>query len=115
MWLQYILNTALLIEDLLRVGKQLVLPTLLRGLDETKWRAKVGSIQLLGAMAFCAPKQLAAALPKIVPALADCLNETHPKVRSATSSALDSVGKVVRYRLFVHVFFFQREECYSKF
>lgn len=42
-----------------------MLPALLEAVDSKAWRAKQGSVQLLGAMAFCAPRQLGTALPQV--------------------------------------------------
>lgn len=69
-----------------------MLPSLLKGLEDKVWRTKQGSVQLLGAMAHCAPKQLGSCLPTIVPRLGDVLGDPHPKVQSAAQEALNEVG-----------------------
>jgi hypothetical protein len=75
-------------------GVKLVLPALLKGLEDSAWRTKQGSIQMLGAMAHCAPKQLGSCLPTIVPRLGGVLGDPHPKVQAAAKEALQEVSGV---------------------
>ncbi|KAL2261667.1 hypothetical protein VTK26DRAFT_3659 [Humicola hyalothermophila] len=76
-------------------GVKQILPTLLDGLEEDQWRSKKGACDLLGAMAYLDPQQLAHSLPEIIPPLTAVLNDSHKEVRSAANKSLKRFGEVI--------------------
>ncbi|KAI2640034.1 ARM repeat-containing protein [Xylaria nigripes] len=76
-------------------GVKQILPTLLNGLDDDQWRSKRGACELLGAMAYLDPQQLAQSLPEIIPPLTSVLNDTHKEVRAAGNKSLKRFGDVI--------------------
>ncbi|KAI0262196.1 ARM repeat-containing protein [Gloeopeniophorella convolvens] len=76
-------------------GIKLILPSLLSGLDEKQWRTKKGSIELMGMMAYCAPRQLSQSLPIIIPRLTGVLTDSHAQVRAGANKSLKQFGEVI--------------------
>ncbi|TFK26296.1 translational activator GCN1 [Coprinopsis marcescibilis] len=76
-------------------GVKLILPTLLEGLDEKQWRSKKGSIELLGMMAYCSPRQLSVSLPVVIPRLTGVLTDSHAQVRISANKSLKQFGEVI--------------------
>lgn len=76
-------------------GVKLILPSLLSGLDEKQWRTKKGSIELLGMMAYCSPRQLSISLPIVIPRLTGVLTDSHAQVRTAANKSLKQFGEVI--------------------
>ena len=76
-------------------GVKIVLPTLLEGLEESQWRSKKGACDLLGAMAYLDPQQLALSLPDIIPPLTSVLNDSHKEVRASANRSLQRFGEVI--------------------
>lgn len=76
-------------------GVKNILPTLLNGLEEQQWRSKKGACDLLGAMAYLDPQQLASSLPDIIPPLTNVLNDSHKEVRASANRSLQRFGEVI--------------------
>jgi len=77
-------------------GVKLVMPAVLTAFNDSAWRTKQASIHMLGSMCHLAPKQLAQALPKVVPKLIEAFADTHPKVKASAQEALDEITTVIR-------------------
>ena len=87
----------LVISKLSAYGVKIILPQLLTGLEqEEHWRGKTTYIWILGNMSHCAPRQLHACLPKIIPTLSACLSDTHPKIRETATEALKVIGETIK-------------------
>eukprot|EP01088_Endostelium_zonatum_P009829 TRINITY_DN2314_c0_g1_i2.p1 TRINITY_DN2314_c0_g1~~TRINITY_DN2314_c0_g1_i2.p1 ORF type:complete len:2961 (-),score=848.04 TRINITY_DN2314_c0_g1_i2:37-8919(-) len=84
-------------------GVKLVLPALQKVLDQDSTEmsgdggTKVAAIEILGNMAFCAPKQLGSCLPEVVPRLLEVLlGETHRGMTTAARAALGQISSCAR-------------------
>ena len=82
-------------KNLSSYGVKKIMPTLLDGLDDQQWRSKRGACDLLGAMAYLDPQQLANSLPDIIPPLTGVLNDSHKEVRAAANRNLKRFGEVI--------------------
>ena len=83
-------------KNLSNFGIKMVLPLVLVALDKNDPRTKVQSSQMLGQMAHCAPKVLAAYLPQIIPKLNAVIQDPKREVGNAAKNALKNIGSVVR-------------------
>ncbi|KAG2115671.1 armadillo-type protein [Suillus cothurnatus] len=60
-----------------------------------QWRSKKGSIELMGMMAYCSPRQLSLSLPIVIPRLTGVLTDTHAQVKTAANKSLKQFGEVI--------------------
>ena len=72
------------------------LPQFLKEITSDSWRSQLSSVQALGNMAYCAPKQISSYLPQIVKGLRQVLNDTHEKVHEAAIEAIRKIGSVIK-------------------
>lgn len=89
-------TAGLIMSKLSAHGVKLVMPAVLSSFNDPNWRTKQASIQMLGSMSHLAPKQLASALPKVVPRLTEAFGDTHPKVKASAEEALEEISNVVK-------------------
>ena len=76
--------------------KQVLTPLLTSLPTETAWKSRQEAIRLLGTMAYCAPRQLAACLPQIIPRLVDAVADPHPKVKESARNAMGDISSVIK-------------------
>ena len=88
-------TSRVIMQNISGYGVKLIMPSLLSGLDEKQWRTKKGAIELLGAMAYCAPRQLSHFLPTIIPHLSEPIKDSHTQVRQSAERALKGFGDVI--------------------
>ncbi|KAK9476212.1 armadillo-type protein [Lipomyces japonicus] len=74
--------------------KQLI-PLVLDNFNQTAWRSKKGSVELLGTMAYLDPRQLSESLSQIIPEIVGALNDTHKEIRKAANLSLQRFGEVI--------------------
>ena len=77
-------------------GVKLVLPIVLAGLSDRRWRTKVDAIELLGSMSNLAPRELSACLPQVVPNLLEAMSDANLSVQAAARAALTHIVAVIR-------------------
>eukprot|EP00238_Polyblepharides_amylifera_P006460 CAMPEP_0196585252 /NCGR_PEP_ID=MMETSP1081-20130531/49991_1 /TAXON_ID=36882 /ORGANISM="Pyramimonas amylifera, Strain CCMP720" /LENGTH=1259 /DNA_ID=CAMNT_0041906735 /DNA_START=72 /DNA_END=3852 /DNA_ORIENTATION=- len=73
----------------------LVMPALLKALDDRAFRVKEGVLQAITMLARRSPHQVGLEMPAIFPALSDCLKDTHPKVNEGAEKCLEELAKVI--------------------
>lgn len=80
-------------------GVSLIIPALLTGMEDKKWKVKAGCIQVLlpclQQMEGATPSQLSLWLPKIVTKLAEAALEVRAEIRNATGAVLKEIGTLV--------------------
>ena len=77
-------------------GVKLVMPKVLEGMGDTRWRTRQVSIRMLGAMAYCSPQSLSSCLPRIVPLLTESCSDAHQEIQRSAQAALMDIGNVIR-------------------
>jgi len=77
------------VQDLCRASTKQVVPIAVKGLGRTKaWQTKLVALEMLAALALHAPKDLAAVLALIVPAVSECMWDTKKEVATLAKESL---------------------------
>ncbi|KAK9468030.1 armadillo-type protein [Lipomyces arxii] len=76
-------------------GIKQMIPLVLENFNQTQWRSKKGSVEMLGTMAYLDPHQLSESLSQIIPEIVGALNDTHREVRKSAGQSLERFGEVI--------------------
>ncbi|CCW69155.1 unnamed protein product [Phytomonas sp. Hart1] len=77
------------------IGLRQLIPKLVEGLSSKLAKQRVAPLNFIGYVAFCSPKQLAAALPEVMKPVLACLFDVNSLVSTAAYNALRRVAGVV--------------------
>lgn len=77
------------------VGLRQMIPRLVEGLMSEQTKKRTPSLNFIGYVAFCSPRQLAATLPYIMSKICECLFDANGGVANAAFNALKKVAGVV--------------------
>jgi hypothetical protein len=83
--------------------KQMLNPIIQALTSANAWKSRQEAIKMLGMMANCAPKQLAASLPQIVPTLVEASFDAHPKVKEAAKTTMSEISGVIKNPEIAHL------------
>ncbi|KAJ5070418.1 eif-2-alpha kinase activator gcn1 [Anaeramoeba ignava] len=79
-----------------KAGVKSILPLVISGLDNESWKTKIASIEMLGTVAFCAPKQLSQTMPMVVPLLVNLIRSPRQELRKSATKSLKSISEVIQ-------------------
>jgi elongation factor 3 len=72
-----------------------VMPNLLEALEfAKKWQTKVLALQMISSLAKRCPEKVQKQMPRIIPAVTPCMNDSKPQVASEAYTTMSDVCKV---------------------
>jgi len=77
-------------------GVKTIMPRLIKDLHSINWKSKIVNIEILGQFAFCAPKQLAIYIPKVIKEIMQVFKDPHPKVQEVAVEVLKDISSVIK-------------------